>query len=290
MAAITYSNPTAKVNFSEMTAPRKSPIEAQTEQGFRATRYLKCAWRDRLTLMDALTGAYRIELTNSSLNRRFVRGDKYPWREGVFFKRVSNIEPFGEPSAADAGNHIADWDGPGAFAVLTCEYEEQDFNDDTQQTDTEVKYAEEEISVAAEYLTLPSEKLKWVGSNTEIGDATVARVVRMLEWNISFTEMDTIPQGLADHSGKVNSVSVTSRTLGVTFGPEQLLYNGIKAKRELFIDGARAWAVTLGFLLKPFSWNKAFRAGKQAPQAMKSDTEDPYKPYPIVSFAGSLGI
>jgi len=288
MATVIYTPPQTIVPYTEMALPDESPTESMADDGARATRAIKCNWADRWRLADLLMHAYRINGIFGTAQRTFFKPDFYPHRQGLFLKNISSIRPVGQSSQGDAPNLI-DWKAP-SFAVLICEYESSDFDDDTTQDESEVKYADESVNIAAEYMTLPSKKLTWDAGETEkLGDdATASRVIRMIEWELTFTELGTLPQNMIDFAGTVNTAIVTSRTLGWTFGAEQLLYNGLRGQRELFIDGARAWEATMSFMWRPFSWNKFFKPGVQAPQSVFSGGSL-FLPYPKNDFT-ELGV
>lgn len=285
-AVITYSEP--DIDYEESTLGFASPSEALDDQGLASTRLLRCAWVDRLTLASQLKVAHRIVLTSGPTTRVFFKGDRYPHDDSIFVRNISSIRPVDGP-IDDPDPRVAKY----KTAKLTVNYTIQDF-DPNQQDEDAVKYADEELSTAAEFLTLPSTSLFWdAGGTLPLGtEANVSRLIRMMEWVFTFTELDTIPQGLLINTGTVNDVSVLSRSLGITFPAETLLYNGSRSSRELFIEGARAWRTALRFTFRPQGWNKFFRDDviSQAPVAVFKAGGGVHKPYLPINFQSELGV
>ncbi len=287
MAVVTYTEPS--IDYEESTIGFASPTEALTDQGLAATRILRCAWVDRLTLASQLKVAHRIVLTSGPTTRVFFKGDQYPHDPSIFVRDISSIRPLDGP-LTDADLRVAKY----TTAELTVNYSIQDF-DPNQQDEDAVKYADEELSTAAEFLTLPSTSLFWDdGGAVSLGtEANISRLIRMMEWVFTFTELDTIPPGLVLNVGTVNSVAVLSRSLGIPFPAETLLYNGSRSSRELFIEGARAWRTALRFTFRPQGWNKFFRddvIGQAPVPVFLGDGSGEHKPYTPINFQSELGV
>lgn len=285
---ITYTAPT--VDYSELTLPRKSPIETNGTEGFRATRILRCAWSDRHTLAAQLQRAYQVSVTGT-ISRTFRIGDKYPYRDGVYVRNVISMEGAGKP-AAGSGNTVS-----YPFADLTVEYGERNFDPDSGGgsgssggSDALVVVAEEEIDAAGEFLTLPNKKLYWDASQEDPIENAEAPglLVPILSWSYSFSEDDSIPSSVKDAVGKVNSGSMSSPSLGLSFGAEEVLFHKLRVMRRTFSDGSTQSDVTLQFLIRNHSWNKFFKSATQSAQAIYDDSGSVFKPYETVNLASLL--
>lgn len=288
MATIDYTAPT--VNYVELTHPNRSPVESDGDDGFRATRILRCAWEDRHSLVAQLRRAYVV----TAGTRSFRIGDKYPYRSGAFVSAVTGIEGVGKPSAG-SGNTVS-----YPQADLTVEYTERNFDpdgggggsdgSDGSGSTAPVVVAEEEIDAAGEFLTLPTKKLAWdILAFDPIENAEApGLLVPILSWSYSFSEDDSIPTSVKDAVGMVNSSSMTSPSLGLSFGAEEVLFHKLRVTRRVFADGSVQSDVTLLFLIRNHSWNKFFKSGTQEPQPIYDESGAEFKPYQTANLSAIL--
>lgn len=287
--AITYTAPA--VEHVELTHPRRSPMESDSGEGFQATRILRCAWASRHQLSAQLQRAY--EVTSGS--RTFRIGDKYPYRDGVFVRRVTNIEGVGKPSSG-SGNTVS-----YPQADLIVEYAERQFDPDNDGggsgsgssgsgSTPPIIVAEEEVDGAGEFLTLPNKKLYWDSSQEDPIENPEAPglMVSLLSWSYSFSEDDSVPVSVLNALNKVNSGATSSPSLGLSFGAEEVLFHKLRVRRQSFADGTSQSDVTLVFLIRPGGWNKFYRSANQSPQVIYDDSGTEFKPYVTVNLEALL--
>lgn len=276
--SVTYTAPS--IPFEEVADPVRSPQEEDGENGFRATRTLQCNWADRLTLASQLLKAYVV----SQSGRVFLIGDKYPYRSRAYVKNIRGIQPVGVSSQGGSAGQIS-W----PHARLTVEYGERDFDPSPSggSSDSALVVAEETFDQSGEFLTLPNKKLYWDSSQNEPVENAEAPgfLVDMIDWTYSFTEKNSsLPAAFKDDIYKVNSVQITSRSLGITFAAEELLYLGPRVRRQIFSDGDVAMNVDLRYRFRRGTWNKFFRSANATPQQIYDDSGAVFKPYETADF------
>ena len=292
----TYTAPT--IEYQELAGPNESPVEWFDERGqFNARRFIICDWADRLTLAEQLLTA---NLVSTSATGTFYVGDGYPWFPGVYVKAVPDIRPFRGKAIQQSG--FTHWT---AYAILEVLYGAHPFNptggnSSGEGSASDFQLYEEEISTAAEFLTLPNDQIQWNTNEPVDNMSAPGRLLPMMEWVISFrraeqadsssndpSDLDGIPNAMMDLIGHVNESTVVSKTLGKTFPAETLLYMGPSARRQVFAsDSVRIWDITLRFTYKVLgTWNLFFRSGEAEPQPIKLKADDStYKPYPLGPF------
>ncbi len=252
-----------------------SPMESGDASKFTATRELKCAWADRLTLFDQLLLGYEITIGAPGLgNITTTCGQQYPHRPGVYVKSVS-IAPFSNKSSAFQGDtKIAAW----THAKLTVQYEPGNFDPSAGSATSGLAagVAEESLDPSVMILQPPDAATNPVyldnaghtGRALIPGNNRPGILVRTMVWSYSLTRVKTMPPGWETYQGYVNSATVTSTSLGRTFAPETLLFNGPKSRRSfngsgtifstpglVLAQSTRAWDCVLQFTWNPNGWN-----------------------------------
>lgn len=249
-----------------------SPVENSSMSDFTATRILKCAWADRLQLMDELLTGYEITVGNPTIGIiTSTIGQQYPWRNGVYVQSVS-IQQFGNVSSAAGGDTtLAAWE----YAQLTVQYAPRNFDATASNSTSNLAagVAEESLDPAVEIVQAPNTApVYFEDSSTLIpGNNRPAKLIRLLNWTFSLPRVKSIPAGWGTYQGYINSAAVTSTSLGRTFDAGTLLYGGYRARRSFFPQSQifqqaggvfqiqqaqRAWDVQLMFTYRPAGWNK----------------------------------
>jgi hypothetical protein len=148
------AEPSISIDYEEMEG---SPTEQYNgPQGFQATRILRCAWADRLTLADELQGAFLV-------GGVYVNNlpHLYPHRGGVRCTGVSNIAGHDDnnPRAYGGDHKVAGY----TFALLTANYASQ--QPGAGGGGGSVELTDETIEPFSEFVTLPPDGLTWVNGS-----------------------------------------------------------------------------------------------------------------------------
>ncbi len=242
-------------NYDELQG---SPVETDAVMDFQATRVLRCAWADRLTLADQMLTGYLVNLGADCDGNVIVSrmGQLYPYRDGIFAD-TCHIEPFSTDISAVNGNgQFAGY----SWAKVTVHYKPYSFDVITGNL-----LAEESVRVSTQVVHIPYAQLYWAGTPPVAlnqGESPT-KIIRVLEWSLSYRQLLVIPSCWLDATGNVNCDEVTSPQLNRTFAPESLLYHGPEITRVVGESGRQYWNVTLSFshLLDPaggstgISWN-----------------------------------
>lgn len=244
------AEPTISIPFEEF---EKSPEEGYGERGFEATRTLRCAWADRLTLAQELqgiffrSGAYTLDLPHL-----------YPHLDVARCVGVPNIVGHDDdrPMPDGADTSVATY----TFALLTVKYGVLFPNGGLGVDGREL--TDETIEPFSEFLTLPPDDLTWgSGGDPLTADEAPGQLFRGFNWVFTRTNVLSIPSEYASLIGCVNNASITSTALGFTFPAETLLYTPPTLSRKMNPDGVTSkWTLTLRMSFKPQEWNKFFRA------------------------------
>jgi hypothetical protein len=243
----TYINPpvTSFTAYEEFTDPAQSPTESQTWLSFSATRWLKCAWPDRLTLAEQLLGT----VTGNGVDLFITSPQPYPARSDAFVKNV-DIAPFW--GGGSASPQQAQWD----HAVLTVKYDTAEFTNDLNLG--EVETISEDLEPWSEALTLPNQGLFWGDTRPLPEDAPTAKLSRGLTWVYRTKFVQTIPASCLTLVGRVNNVAITSTSLGLVFAEETLLFTPPRIDIKKF-GTARFIDVEYRFMYREDGWNKVWR-------------------------------
>lgn len=261
-----------------------SPTEGFDAQGFHATRRLKCAWSDRLTLASMLVGQTLGQTgTPGSQTIVVVLPHQYPHYPAASCRAVEIGPLVAKPSAYDAQARISQHE----YAVVSATYRTPEAGEgDPQDTDTII--ITERLDPSVEFITVASNNLSWEPSAEPIDPVEAPGIpVRLLDYTVSVTGIASFDANAVLQSGVCNSIAVLAKTLNVTFPAETLLYHGFFPTRTWTTAGAQLWAGDFRFTYKPSGWNKFWRAGYQTPQTMYA-AGVPFKPVPPVNILSFL--
>ena len=252
-----------------------SPVEVYRDHGFEAKRIVECVWSDRLTLAQELRGGRR----QMGEAYTYVPPQQYPHYPAAVVSDV-RIEPFGAAQSSGDPNTIA-----YQLARLTVEYRVAEFGTNPAEEETLIT---ESLEPAAEFMTMPAEKLYWdaLAANPLVESEAPQRLVRMLEWVYTKHMMASLPNDVISLTGTVNDAAITSSRLGLTFPVETLLYNPPRLERQITTEGVKAWKVTFRFTYRPGGWNAFARRGHEDFQPIYKQNGTAFKPYTPASFSG----
>lgn len=240
-----------------------SPTESWGPQGFSATRRLRCAWADRLTLAAELRGGV------VSLNRvdTYFAPQSYPGFAAALVGQV-DIAPLSTGIAAvlEEGNCYAE-------AVLTVRYE------------VPQELTQEAIQPTLEFQTIPSLRLYWDSGHTQQLGAEQAPGLQRLSLAITRKrrQLVNLPRAYWQLAGHTNQNDVRFDRLG-TFAAGHLLYQPGPLDRVRVADGLLGYDATLLFSFRNGGWNRFSQTGASAPQPVYLENGAPYQPYPNADF------
>jgi len=273
---------TISVSYEEIHGSRR---EFWGDENIVAQRKLKCAWDDRHDLAAELRGYLR---NSGGGNVQYMQPQSFPGYNNLFVKSVT-IEPFNPgPIASTVDTTVLEYDE----AELLVEYENIGNLSDTDDDDTDELNEEllitESLQTSVEFLTVSNRKLSWDAGGTEPLeiDESPGIMVYMLEWIYTVHHMPYIPEAAISYTGYVNSTSVYSPSLDVTFAAETLLYKGCEPSRQVTDMGIKAWEITYRYAYRARGWNKFPKAGGGTYdfQSIYNDSGVEEKPYPSANF------
>lgn len=247
-----------------------SPTGNITPAGFVGTRVLKCAWDEYLNLAQRLLGGW-LTIEGSTA---YYTPYSYPGQPSAVVQGVQ-FAPFDERVTDTSGDTTR---ASYSYAQLTVNYGNSTFAGDPDNPDAPL--FEESLEPYAEFLTLPAVGFKW-GSTS--GDAlkdeeAPGKLFKGLNWVYSRPSVTNIPSAVLSLVGCVNSSTLRSKSLGLDFAAETLLYNPPLLRRAVTADGTGAWSLEYRFSYKPQGWNRFWRAKTQAWDRIytASGPADPY--------------
>jgi hypothetical protein len=217
-----------------------SPKESYSSNGFVSTRTLRCSWASRHRLAKELRGSIEFIGIDTIWNLPA----KYP--HGYPDARVTSVDLEGEGKPETVGSTEL-----FEQAKLTVNY-------GILKTEEETLY-EERIEPSSEFLTLPVNNLFWgTGENKVALNETEApgMLLRMFDWVYTLKNVKNPPEWLTSISGCVNSSTITSKSLGLTFAPETLLVGNPDLSRVVTSYGQKSWQITFRFTFRRLNWNK----------------------------------
>lgn len=240
------------IAFEEMES---SPVERLLPSGFQATRRLKCAWADRLDLARELSGS--AEWVEDALV--VTPAATYPTFSAAAVRSVE-ISPFGSVSADAEDSSLAAYPA----AILTVRYATPSADSSSSASPTTL--VAESLEPTVEFLTLSADGLRWTSTTGTalLPDEAPSRLIRGLNWVYTRYRMPVVVPATFSLVGKVNSASITSTTLGVSFAAETLLYNPPTLRRTTSLAGVSDWQVTYRFSYRPTGWNRFWRSSTAA--------------------------
>lgn len=162
-----------------------------------------------------------------------------------------------------------------------------------------IRYTEE-IDVSGEMLRLPPDNFYWEGTGTEgpfvnvKTDEAPNMPLFGLDYIVKWTKVRSLPITLLTTLNHVNSATIVSNSLGLTFEPQTLLFNPPKISRSVtLISSLDLYDLECRWSYRAQGWNRFYRAQTQAFEQMFIDlpgdagiTE--FEPFIPVSFADML--
>lgn len=276
------------VSYEEMNG---SPVEELRDDGLRATRRLKCAWDDRLTLVGELTG--KTEYVGDD-TYAYTKPASYPWdtNSPPIIALGASIEPFGDCAETPSLTTQNEYD----HAVVTVEYGPNKIS--TMTGIAAETMITERIEPSIEFIQVPSKKLYYQGTDPEGGnkgqavqsDMTLAFQLEIVDWIYTFHRLPYIPAAWWNLRGKVNASSITSNTFGKTFAAETVLMRPATITRDYTQYGPKAWKLELRMSIRDTGWNKFPKPGTVPIEwaYLLVDNEANWKPYLTGDFSSLL--
>lgn len=264
----------------EQIEPGQFPFASIQDGVFRAGRKYHCHWKNRRALMETMlggilfatgqtTGIQRANLFESAITN---------WPPAIAVD--CNIVPVTGPVESCDENDSTAGQPRIAEAVIHYEYREYDTGQDSADGSL---FITEEWNPSAEFLTVPSGKLYWVGpppAGEELKlDEMPGKILRKGGWIITHHLCGVIPEGLDDWAGKVNETDHSSPKYGLSFDAETLQAASPVRERIMTATGRAGWNITLPLAHQPHGWNKFYRAGS----AVAEDIYDEFGVYRLYS-------
>jgi hypothetical protein len=238
--------PPATITIDNSRLP-KFPRVSMTRSGIKATDKLICDWSDGVTLSKQLLG---FKQGNTYFTPQLYDAGDDPL-ENVYCTDVV-IEP-----------HEGKTNGEHVKALLTVTYSTIDYDPETAtESGTgagSVTYVTESLEPAAQFITLPVDKLFWAknkGGGTVKEAEAPAQIFYASDWVYTLHHMPTVPNWVWTKVGQINNASVYSWALDKTFNAEELLIGNPSLSREITSEGITDWTLTVRLKYNPETWNK----------------------------------
>jgi len=280
--------PVITVPYEEMDG---SPKESSSnDSGLSATRVLRCAWDDRLTLVEQLMGGVVI----IDGVRTWTLPAKYPYDPNGIARVVNTpqIMPEGKP----VGNAVGvEQFMSYKYAIITVQYG----TNQQSYTSPEDEYLiSNDLAGSIQVLTVPGRgKYFWTEDVLPVDiDNAPVKQIQMLEWTRTIGQVDEVPLIALSSVGKVNETAIdySDYAPGVeslTFAPETLLMLPVSMEDQFLPRGNILQRVTLRFMWMGGltavdvqgwdtaagtngGWNHAFRPGRSNPERMWISNSD----------------
>jgi hypothetical protein len=262
--------PDISVDYEEMAG---SPAESIGANGFEATRILRCAWADRITLARELGGEF-----DGTIDLPQV----YPHDAGARVVEIPSIAGHDDdaPTAYLGNTRIAAYQ----YALLTVKYGRGVPASGGGGGSPEL--TDETVEPLTEFVTLSPKGMTWgsLGGTPLENDEAPGMLLKSFNWVFTRMNVSDIPAAVDTLIGNVNNSTIESRSLGFTFSPETLLYTPPFLSRKVNADGVTSrWTIQFRFSRRPQGWNKFFRPETNAWDSIyKGATQ--VKPYPLGDF------
>jgi len=255
------------------------PRERWTSKGFEADRLFQVAWDDSVQFIADIVGDV-VDL--GALGGFMVtQGQQYP-RFTAARAMSAGVTGYGQ--------NLATVPLTWTHARISVGYAVPDYSLSQAGGDGEQVIVSESLDAAAEFLTLPHQKLWWTYEGGDLSnpigrDVPIGRLVRLVNWNYTIHHVLRVTDQVVKLVGHVNLAEVKSPTLGLTFEPETLLYNGPRMSQEITVSGFRSRSLEMSYTFRPDGWNKLPRFADNGAFAVffGADKQE-VKPYPPVDF------
>lgn len=243
-----------------------SSRESFSEDGVSCSVDLRCPWSERHDLLTNILGNQLLWPYFSSVPCRAASASAMPMPGGV--------------GTQDGAGYAYET----ALISLTFEIRDIEEGENTN-------IYSESLEPTAEFLTLPHDDFRWGSSEgDEIKSAEApGRLELGFDYVVSLYGLSSIPGAVLSLPGKCNNGSVTSPSLGMTFGDETLLYNPPTISRTVTTEGDSKYTMQTRLTYRPSGWNKFWRPKTASYEAMfHKDGSGAYKNFPPASFSGVL--
>jgi hypothetical protein len=204
---------------------------------------------------------------------------EWPYLPGSsVYVKDGNIGPFGNSKNTDAGSGQTYEDAQIDLTFETANKQEGNAN------------FQESLEPAAEFLQLPYQSFRWgAGDGTALKkEEAPGRLEIGLDYCVTWSNLISIPAQALSLIGCVNQNVVTSRSLGLTFAAETLLFNPPKISRSVVIGKINRYQMSCKFTYRRSGWNSFWRADAGAvgsyAEIYKADEATPYKNYTVTPF------
>jgi len=215
------------------------PQEQIGENGqFYAERKLKCAWEDRYQVLQDLGG------NGGQLYPYDILTDAYA--------RGATIVPFGAMNADETSTPIAAYND----AIVTIKY-----STDGAVVKLGTKWVTEELQPTAKLMNVNWEGETWVksGNPPVVAADNITRLETAFDYVVTYYHLLAFPAAAVTQVNKINSDSVASYLLGLTFNPETLLHTRPVITRT-YDPGIRStFRLVYRFSFNPHEWNKHWK-------------------------------
>lgn len=273
--------PIITIDFVEWSG---SPSGGMTNDNrYHATRKLRCAFDDRITLQQELKGGF-IDTDDDEL----VLPAQFPWFSAARVVSTSDT-PYGDTIGADALSRGTTYE----YSIVTVKYAVTQANFSSGSTDR--KITRHSIDIGAEVLSVTQDAaaapLFWDDgqANRVDSQSTPLRVVPHMTWDLTIFDVSSLPATLLSLAGKVNAAAITAAYRPDSNFPmitETVRYDGASAERTISTDGENRWNVTLHFAARDLTisgtqvtWNHAWRPGQDTPSLIYDNAGDQYLIY-----------
>lgn len=208
-----------------------------------------------------------------------------PWP----YTTESPVDLYAVTASVKPEAHKATQDGEGMtypFSVVTVNYSSLNVTGEVGA----ITLYDEQLAPTAEFVTLDPTDFQWSASPgvDPLTDAEApGKLIIGLDYILTMYNIATIPAHVLTHPGKVNSGSVSSTSLGLSFAAETLLYNPPVVSRTVSIGGSNRYTIQYRFSYRAQTWNQYWRSktGAFAQVKKKADGSD-YDSYATASFSG----
>jgi hypothetical protein len=231
--------------------------ESGTKDSFSASVSLRCAYTDRIALMDDL-------LTNQ--------------RTWPYFTAAKARTASAQPLSARY-----------TTSGQSCEYEDAivtvNYN-----TDPDADLITESIEPTAEFRLLDHRNFRWSSATGQLlnENESPGQLIRGIKLVRTMYNLVTIPVSLLTLPGTCNLGSYTSTLLGLTFAAETLLFGIQPITRTIKLSGVGTYTVTINMSYKEATWNKFWNQKTKTYENIYEFNGAIYKPYTPTSFSDFL--
>lgn len=231
---------------------------AGLKDGVSASVVLRCAYADRLALMDDLLGFPRV------------------WPRSGYTLPPSAISCACKPDLTKYTQSSQEIVYEEALVTVNYSTEVQDL-------------VSESLEPTQEFITLDYRRFCWGspnGPNLIEGEAP-GKLIRGLNIVRTLYKKTTVPAAVLATTG-VNNVAYSSNLLGLTFPSETLLYEPGNLSRTFTTLGTEGFTVTVKFSYRQHGWNKFWRADTQQWTRIYLRGGAQYNSYPLVDYSSLL--